>query len=381
MSAANLGANFAPFLLQHLKQLIGANAPETKISPTGFTKMLLENEPKLQVKPSEVLRLNEADGHIKQIRLSYLRRITPDDVSTTDDCENDLIPVYNDMVLEAPHFAKFSFWLSDDTIARYMSEASRTVSVGQPASQLMMEQITTLMTVVNGIVGKIDQTLLGDVTWGINQVTGLNTATTININKNATVMDLETGFAKLLSDAAENEISGDLLIAGSGLFNNFMLQKPFSGINQAGINQAAATGYKWYFDVYAKNAATFGTNQVGVFAPGTIGFVDLQKYIAFRSGLKGTSYFFQIPLPVAVGQGDGTTQMMIFDAQLKYIDCPTVIYNGYSNIEVNRGWQLILSKNYGLFQQPTDGYTAADRLTGNNGALRYTFTNTCDSCE
>jgi hypothetical protein len=381
MSAANLGPNYAPFLLQHLKSLIGINAPETKITPTGFTKMLLENTPKLQVKPSEVLRLNESDGHIKQIRLSYLKRITPDLIQTDDDCENDLIPVYNDMVLEAPHFAKYSFWISDDTIARYMADASRTVAQGQPATPLMQEHLTTLMTVVNGIVGKIDQTLLEDVTWGVNQVTGVNAATTININKNATVNDLETGFAKLLSDAAENEIAGDLLMAGSGLFNNFMLQKPFSGMNQAGVNQSAATGYKWYFDVYAKSASTFGTNQVGVFAPGTIGFVDLQKYIAFRSGQKGTSFFFQIPLPVATGQGDGTAEMMIFDAQLKYIDCPTTLYNGYSNVTVNRGWQLIISKNYGLFQQPTDGYTSGDRLTGNNGALRYTFTNTCDDCD
>jgi len=380
MSAPNLAANYAPFLLQHLKQLIGNNAPETKISPTGFLKLALENTPRLQVKPSEVLRLNEADGHIKQIRLSYLKRITPSMISETDDCENDYVPAYSDMILEAPHFAKYTLYIPDSLIANYMSEASRTVALGQPASPLMQEHLTTLMTVVNGMVGKIDTDLLGDVTWGVNQVSGSNAATTININKNATVFDLESGFTKLLSDAAENEISGDLLMTGSGLFNNFMLQKPFSAPNLSGTNNNLATGYKWYFDVYAKAATTFGTNQVGVFAPGTIGFVDLQKYIGFRSGFKGTSFFFQIPLPVNAAQSDGTTQMMTFDAQLKYIDCPTQVYNGYEYITANRGWQLIISKNYGLFQQPTDGYNTGDRLEGNNGALRYEFTNDCENC-
>lgn len=378
MSAPNLGPNYAPFLLQHLKQLIGNNAPETKVSPTGFLKLAIENSPKLVVKPSEVLRLNEADGHIKQIRLSYLKRITPEMVQETDNCDNDLVPSYSDMILEAPRFAKFSLFISDNTIANYMSEASKTVSIGAPATPLMNEHLTTLMTVVNGLIGKIDTKLLGDVVWGTNQTTGDNAAKTININKNATVFDLESGFSELLGDAAENEITGNLLMAGSGLFNKFMLQKPFSAPNLSGVNNNAATGYSWNFDVYAKSI--WGTNQVGVFAPGTIGFVDLQKYIGFRTGYKGTSYFFQINLPVNAAQSDGTAQMMTFDAQLKYIDCPTEIYDGYNMVEVNRGWQLIISKNYGLFQQPSDAYRSTDRLTGNNGALRYTFTNDCDNC-
>jgi hypothetical protein len=378
MSAPNLGPNYAPFLLTHLKQVIGNNAPETKISPTGFLKLAIENSPSLRMPAHEKLRLNDASGHIKQVRLSYLKRITPGMISSTDNCDNDFVPVYNDIILEAPHFSKFSFYIADSEIAQYMNDASRTVAIGQPATPFMQEHLTALMTTVNGIVGAMDTNLLGDVTWGVNQTTGNNAAKTININKNATVNDLTTGFAELLNDVDENEISGTILMAGSGLFNNFQRQRAFAGMAQNGVNEAAAGGYNWYFDVYARTA--WGTNQVGVFAPGTIGLVDLQKYVGFRSGYKGTSFFFQIQLPVQPAQNDGTADMMTFDAQLKYIDCPTEIYNGYETVTVNRGWQLIISKNYGLFQQPTDTYTASDRLTGNNGALRYTFTNECSDC-
>ena len=373
MSAPNLGPNYAPFLLQHLSQLIGQNAPETKITPTGFLRSSIENAPNLVVPDHERLRLSNANGHIQQIRLSYLKRITPDMVSETDDCSNDLIPVYNDMTLDAPHFAKFSFYIADNDIARYMDEACKTVAVGQPATQFMQEHLRTLMTIVNGIVGKINQDLIGDVVFGVNAATNSNAAKTVNIEKDATKFDLSTGWAELLNDLDVNEVSGTPIIVGGGIFNKFMRSRSFQTTQLSGLTNSLYNDFKYYYDNYTQTS--WGSNQIAVLAPGTYGFVDLQKYISFRAGYKGTSFFFQIMLPVNNGQSDGTAEMMIFDAQLKYIDCPTTVYNGYSNVTVNRGWQLIVSKNYGLFQQPTDAYTSGDVLAGNNGALRYTITN------
>jgi hypothetical protein len=40
-------------------------------------------------------------------------------------------------------------------------------------------------------------------------------------------------------------------------------------------------------------------------------------------------------------QSDGTSELLTFDAQLRYLDCPTQIFNGYEEATVNRGWQLI----------------------------------------
>jgi hypothetical protein len=43
---------------------------------------------------------------------------------------------------------------------------------------------------------------------------------------------------------------------------------------------------------------------------------------------------------------------------------------------LNRGWQVILSKRYNLWVQPTDAYASGDELEGTNGTLKYFITNT-----
>lgn len=381
-----LGVGFAPYLLQHLKVVAANNAPETKVTPTGFLKLLLENNPMLNLPDFEKLRLSNMQGNIRNVQLSYLRRITPDQIQTSDNCDNDYIPVYSEMTLQTVYFNKFGFFISDETLAKYMEDASRTVAIGQPATDTMNEFITTLMTIVNGMIGKIDKTLISAVTFGKNIVSGNtgNTSTTINIEKDATIFDLSTGIGQLLNQLQVNEIAnGETpLIAGAGNLNVLANMLPTLSAGLNGINNAEAfRQIKFYYDNYTQTTDTgFGgtgtnTNHVGVFSKGSIGFVDLEKYIGFRAGTKGISTFFRMPLPVMPAQNDGTADLMTFDCQLKYIDCPTTIFNGYSEVTVNRGWQLILSKNYGLFQLPADAYQSTDVLYGNNGALLYNFTN------
>lgn len=368
-------ANYAPFILNHLADVVDTNAPETKVTPTGFLRSLIENDPEITMPESEKLRLNTDGGQIKQIRLSYLRRLLPSQTSTTDDCANDFVPVYSDFQLDAASFRKVSLFISDDTIAHYMADAAATTEQGKPATPLMNEHIRTIRTYANGLLGAIDKDLIAAWVPGVNAVTGLATARTINIEKDATKFDLTTGWAQLLDDLDVNEVVGaPIMSGGAGLFNAFVRSKGQQGNNFSGLTMADFGDFKWYYDQYAK--AGFGTNSVCIYSKGSMGFVDLNKFVGFRSGQKGISYFFQITLPVMPAQNDGTAGMMKFDAQLKYIDCPTQIFDGYNTVTVNRGWQLILSKNFGLFQIPTGAYQAGDVLnTNNNGSYLYTFTN------
>jgi hypothetical protein len=74
--------------------------------------------------------------------------------------------------------------------------------------------------------------------------------------------------------------------------------------------------------------------------------------------------------------------MMTFDIQIKELDCPTELANSYGDLSTyDRGYAVILSKRYGLFQIPSDAYSTADRLDGVNGALNYEVTNVCEECE
>ena len=373
-----MASGYAPYLLQHLKVVAADNAPETKVTPTGFLKLLLENNPLLKIPDFEKLRLSNGEGNIRQVQLKYLQRARPSQTSTSDDCDNDLIPAYAETTLTAVTFRKISFYISDQDIALYEEQASKTVALGLPPTEFMQEHLTTLMSLVNGLVGAINKDLISRVQFGTNINTGVNTATALNIPQDVTTHILTLGIGKLLADAQDNEFSGMPLLAGGGLFNNFMNEKGFSTAGFTGINNAQAMQQlKWYYDNYTQaSSGAWGIDRIGMFSKGSVGFVDLQKYVGFRAGTRGISTFFQISLPVMPAQNDGTADLMTFDAQLRYIDCPTEISTGYSTVTVNRGWQLIISKNYDLFQLPTDAYQTGDPLYGNNGALLYQVSNT-----
>ena len=376
MAAANTILNaYAPHLLDTLGQVAGANNPEFKISPVGFLKALLENNPKLKV--IEQFSTHNKKGHQKRIFIKYQPRYTEDYVGTEDNCDIDLVPNWSIQELTNERFVKIGIHIADEEISKMADEQSNKSSAGTPPSDLMQEHIDVVLRVANGLLRKIDRQLLTDNVWGTNVVTGNNNAQTVNFNKDATKNDLLTGFNKLLYDASENEFMGNLIVVGSGLINAYEIQKMAAVAALNGVDVTKFTGYSFYNDTLAKTI--WGTNQVGVFEKGAIGFVDVNKYVGFRAGARPNSYFFTLPLPMQVGN---KIVPVTFDAQLKYIDCPTTLLDHYGEEqEFDRGWALFLSKRYGLWQHPSGVYQAGDPLAGVIGSLRYTITNECVTCE
>lgn len=379
-----MALGFVPYLLGHLKVLTAANYPGAKITTAGFTKLLVENNPRLNVssingEKIDPLKLSTVDGHIREVKVKYMPRVLTSQVATEDTCDNNLVMGYNESEITAPLFRSLSFYLPWGFLERYAKEASNLKSIAQPRIGVLQELEDQLMNTVNGLIGSIDAALLAQIVWGINQTTGANTAKAININKDSSVFDLSNGIIELLYDAKQNEIMGTPLIVGSGLFEKFEMLKPGIGTAQNGVNMAALNAYKFYADYYAPAAGTLGANQVGVFAPGTVGLVDIDRYIAWKTGRHGTSEFAQIALPVENPNG-GPAAMMVFNLQIKEFDCPVEVATQYGTQTLDRGYQVILSKNFGLWQQPTDAYQTGDRLEGNNGSLRYELSNDCDPC-
>lgn len=369
---------FAPYLLKSINELAGDDDPQFKITPTGFLKMLLSAN---SVRGARALELSTPQGQKRQVFVKYQQRYPLSAVQENDNCDIDVSPQYLESELQNARIAKLGIYISFADLRRFMDDAVETVKAGNPSTPFMRELVQSIMTAANAIVGKMDQRLLGDVTWGVNAVTGNNSAVTVNINKDATKNDLESGITKILADAFENEMWGNLQIVGSGLFKNYELQKLASVASLNGVDVSRFTGYQFYGDLYAKASSKFGTNQVGVFSQGSIGFVDLNKYIGAFAGQLGVSQLFQMSLPVATGQNDGTVDSLTFDVQLKPIDCPTTLLNGEGEeVTYDKGYALYISKNYGLWQVPADAYNAADRLSGVNGALRYLITNDCVDC-
>jgi hypothetical protein len=368
---------FAPYLLKTINEVATQDDPQYKITSTGFLKMLLASN---VIRGAKVLNLNLPSGQKRQVFVKYQQRYSINSVQETDNCDIDVTPQYLESELQDPRVAKIGVYISYEDLRKFQEDAIQTVMVGQPATKFMRDHVEAIMRAANAIVGKIDTRLLGDVVWGTNVTTGTNAAVTVNINKNVTANDLETGLTKVLADAFENEMWGGLQIVGSGLFNNYELQKVAATAALSGIDVSKFSGYSFSPDLYAK--AAWGTNQIGVFSEGAIGFVDLNKYVGSFEGKLGVSDLFQMTLPVATGQNDGTVPGLTFDVQLKPLDCPTELLNGYGEpTTYDKGYALFITKNYGLWQIPSDAYLTDDRLTGVNGALRYVVTNDCVECQ
>ena len=354
---------FVNALLINIGIIAGLNDPQYKVTPVGFLNMLMENPATTQI--SNLSQLQQ--GFDREIKVRYLQRGLESSVTDKDDCETPVGAVWKETAIGTPSYSKIGLFIPDSDFRKYQEEATRTVSVGNPSAPLMLGLYNLMLTQIQAMLQKIDNNLVSAqaTKFGTNVVTGANTATAVNFS---TTISQTDGIIKILSDFAANEMAGNPILVGNGAVNNWqMSQNVKVGVDDGGFG---ASKLKYYNDF--KTATLWGANHFGVFAPGTVGLVDYNKNVGAFAGEKGGSIFFTIPIPVQLANGTLTTFKL--DAQLKYEDCP--VYDATSGDKVaDRGWKLILSKYYGLFNLPNDTFATGDRLAGVNGSLRYVGTN------
>jgi hypothetical protein len=364
---------YCPALLRHIRDIAAGNTPGRRLSPAGFTAMLLNFQNSLVSPINDSWKSN---GHVQGMTLKYRRRPTEADVTDEDNCEINSIPQYLEWNIPNLLYRQHSFFLSDEEIQKYCDEASRSVSIGRPATQIMQEHYEVIIEATQALMRSINTALVTAMAtqFGDNLVSGSNTGRVINIAKAGTDMTLDDGFIALLSDMRENEICDDTAIVGGGLFSAFDLSRAMLCCSNAGIDLGRLGLPRFYFD--KDTQAIWGQDSIGVFTPGSVKFLSRNRYVGAFAGQKGNSTFFTMPLPVnELYCADSNLRDLIFDVQLRYIDCPTTIDVAGVPTVVNRGWQFIISKLFGLWVLPTDGYNAGDVLEGTNGTFKYFITN------
>lgn len=365
----------APYLLNDLKSLVGQSYPAHKVDLKGFLAMLTSGPGAAPIQTSTLA------GHKKEVRFWYRNRNTKPQTDTAASCDNVLTPARKETTVSVANTRQIAWHLPDELVATYMEEASQRVSIpGGPISGASAELFDIIMSGANGILEGVNDDLIGLVTWGKNKVSGSNAAVTLNISADTGVQKLTTGFPKLLGDYKKNNLSGAPNVVGAGLFYSYMLSQPYKGLDQSGMNSMmAAAGINFFADQDFADAV--GADHIGVFEPGAVQLVEYLEYTGFKAGQKpGASEFGVIALPAVAS--DGTLLPVKFDWQLKYIDCPTTLTDAYSGSTATyqKGWSFILKKDFGLFQLPSDSYRQEDGNYAVNGALRYSVTNTCDTC-
>lgn len=391
-----MALGFMPTLLARMQQLANPNYGGTKITASGFLGALIENSPNLAVSlvttatgqtivPGSGMHLNTASGQLRDVVVKYMPRILQSQIGDQDDCTTDFVMHYKEQTINAPFYKQAAFYLDWNFLERYEADAVRSINIGLPAIGAVKELDDQIMHVLNGLVGAIDTTLLNTVDWGVNAVTGNDTATPININRAGNTLDLNDGLIRMLADVQNNEIADMPILVGNGLLNNLFIARRIgaTGLNQAGFNIGAGD-LPWYYDINSIGA--WGSNVVGAFAKGSIGLVDIEKWIGWKTGHFGTSWFAQAMFPIGTPSSAGLNvpaPLMSFNIQVQEVDCPgETIATGYGEgtYSAGRGWRVLISKNFGLWQYPVDSFQPTDRLSGVNGALKYVVTNDCDGC-
>jgi hypothetical protein len=367
-----MALGYCPALLRSIESIAGENAPSRKLHIAGFLAMTF------CCQNSSVSPINDgfsSDGQQRTLTVSYSKRPILSQVQDEDDCDVNDIPAKAEWDLGAMRHKQYSFYVSDDLVSRYCVEFASSVSVGSPATQIMRQHYDDILAGANIVLRAINQDLvtLGSTEFGNNVRTGNNAAATINIAQTPT-MDLDAGMVQMLQDFQLNQICGDPCIVGAGLFSGYNIAQQIACCNSAGMDFSRLGLPRFFYDT--DTASILGANNIGVYAPGSVKFISRNKYVGPYAGQKGNSMFFTMALPVnEFGCAPDCLNDLVFDVQMRYIDCPTsVTVNGTAQT-VNRGWQFIISKDYSLWVQPDDAYRVTDPLGGTNGTLRYNITN------
>jgi hypothetical protein len=366
---------YCPALLAHIQDVAEGNAPGKKIHTSGFTKMLF------CCQNSTVSPVNDgyAGGQQRTLTIKYRQRPLLTSVTDVDDCSIDRIPGYAEWSLPALLFRKTSFFLSDDEISKYCADSAASASVGgQGPTGFMREHYELWVEHANILMRAINLALVTAMAtqFGENVNTGLTTARTINIPPTGMNWNLTAGMIQFLADLRDNEICDEPCIVGGGLLSNWDMARVMECCNQAGVDPSRLGVPPLWYDKDTQTA--WGANQFGVFAKGSVKMISRDRYVGNYAGQKGNSVFFNTPFPVNEFVGCDPIQCLndlSFDVQMRYIDCPTDIDVAGVPTTVNRGWQVILSKTFGLWVQPTTAYAAGDPLQDTNGTLRYVVTN------
>lgn len=367
---------FAPYLLNDIKSTVGNANASTKVDLHGFLKYLYTGAGANPIQTSTLA------GHKKEVRFNYRQRNTKAQTDTVAACDVVLTPARLETTVSVGNTRQIAWHLPHALVAQYMEEASARTNLpgSTPLTGVSAEMVEILYSGANAILKAMNDDTLGLITWGKNSVTGASTATTLNIPKDRNIQDLGVGMIKLLSDYHLNGLTGRPQVVGSGLMYSYMLSQPsMGGQDIFGFSSMRATQD---VDFYADQdfASVIGANHFGVFEPGSIQIVEYIENLGFQAGRLANSQFGVLPIPVVDPLGNAVPVM--FDFQLKEIDCPTTLTDAYTGdtATYTKGYSLALKKDWGLFQLPADSYRHEDAQRSVNGALRYNATNACDVC-
>jgi len=370
---------FSLGVLQMIREITKQATPQDKMEPVGLYGAL-----EIAMSPG-VVQNDSGTGHTKTVTVKHKKRFTPAQVGTVDTCDVTNTQPYFENTVSVANYRQIAIHVEDIVIAQMDDYASRMVATGTaPVTPMMLEFYDSIMTAASAMSQAMNTDLgaLAAAAIGVNRATGVNTAQTINIPVNTTNNRLGNGVNKIKSDFLLNGFNGTPVVVGGGLMYDWILNQPAKSADQSGLNsRIQAAGFDFWTDYSIGTGALGGADEVIVYEKDAVQLVTWLRNRGAFAGTKGTSTFGIISLPM--NAGNGQTKMVSYDFQLKYNDCAEEFgyVDGVEGVALQRGWNIIISKHFGLYVIPTNAYRVGDVLAGNRGSLLYELTNECDVCE
>lgn len=369
-------------ILLHIEAL-SANNPAKKLPLLGMLQMAL------CCQDGSITPLNDrwAAGHERDMSVKFRTRPLITQVSDTPSaCDTAITPAMQEFAIPGLSYREYAIYVPDSLIRQYCKDSSEYVKLNASGNAVMQKETSVMREVYDmlieggtAILRSIDRAIVTQAAtaFGVNVVSGTTASTAVSFALGTTAM--QDAMVKLITDWRENELCDDVCIVGNGAFANYDLIKNImaNGASSQGVDQAKLASMipqVWYDK---DTASIWGANQIGVFEKGSVSLLTRNLYQGSFARALGTSNFFSMALPVnEYSCNADCLDKLIFDVQVKEIDCPqSMLINGVET-QVGPGVLIVLSKYFSLFTKPTTLYDAADPMYGTNGILRYTVTGT-----
>jgi hypothetical protein len=358
-------------ILQHIREIAKTATPQDKLEPTGMlASLLMAHSP-------GVVKNDSYDGHFKTVKVKHLQRFTKAQTATTASCDVTNTQPYLENTVSVASYRQIAVHIEDELIAAYDSYMSQGAGSGT-TNTMTRALYDAILSAANAILDGVnsDVITLATAALGYHRATGNASAVTVNFPLSTASNPLNGAANKLKSDFLYNNMKGAPIVIGGGLFGDWMLQQPAKGLDSSGLmTNVQAAGFNFFFD-YQLGTSLSQANDILIYEKDAIQLVEYMKYQGFKAGVKpGASEFGIMPIPT--NDGKGGLAMVKFDYQLMYNDCEQEFsyVDGVADQVLQKGWNLILSKNFGLWTVPTNAYRSGDVLAGNRGSLRYRITN------
>lgn len=334
------------------------NAPESKMARLGTLAALTSASnynPQIQDGFS-----NNRSGTYKQVIIDYLPRAYGTGTNTIL-CSGTETQLRHQKVVTLSLISSVRGRFEGDYLQRFCAGAGGSLNDPAMLGGFIGREMSLKMKDLRLHIDQSLITLLA-ANFGINKVTGVNTARTIDLLAANGSINVE-GDNLLNYDFVENQIEGrPIIITNSQIFHNYNRLLGIACCNQDGYNLSGTGSYDGYWD---DNINTLvGANQGIVLSPGAVQMLRFNEYVGGFAGMMDGGWYGTM-VDTTISGATPELPQFDYDVYFKWDDCTVG--------QTVPGLFYRMHLRYDLVFLANDVYGAGDPLLGQNGVFRYQF--------